>query len=74
LAREYLADGILSERYMADCMHVALATVCCADLLISWNFRHVVRFDHIRRFNGVNLKQGYGILEIRSPREVAYEE
>ena len=41
------------------------------DLLVSWNFRHIVHHDKIRRFNGVNLEQGYKSLTIYSPREVA---
>ena len=41
------------------------------DLLVSWNFRHIVHYDKIRRFNTVNLEQGYKSLTIYSPREVA---
>ena len=50
-------------------LHVALATVARADVILSWNFRHIVHLDKIRRFNAVNLRQGYAIMEIRSPRE-----
>ena len=41
-----------------------------ADTLISWNFRHMVNFFQIRRYNGINLMHGYSELDIRSPREV----
>ena len=51
-------------------LHIALATVANADLLVSWNFRHIVRVDKIRLFNAVNLEQGYQALSIHSPREV----
>ena len=57
-----------------DCLHVALATVHRADVLVSWNFRHIVRFDRIRGFNAVNLREGYGTLDIRSPMEVMIDE
>lgn len=40
------------------------------DVLVSWNFKHIVRFDKIRLFNAVNLEQGYKPLSIYSPREV----
>lgn len=49
---------------------MALATVGRVDVLVSWNFKHIVNLGRIRLFNAVNLEQGYGILEIRSPKEV----
>ncbi|MEW6482824.1 MAG: PIN domain protein, partial [bacterium] len=42
-------------------------------VLVSWNFRHIVNLNKIHLYNGVNLKKGYPLLEIRSPREVVYE-
>jgi len=52
-------------------VHVALATIANADIVVSWNFKHIVRFDRIRAFNAVNLEAGYKVLAIHSPREVA---
>jgi hypothetical protein len=49
---------------------VALATVTHADMIVSWNFRHIVHFDKMREFNAVNVREGYGRLEILSPLEV----
>lgn len=43
-------------------------------MLVSWNFRHIVRLDKIRLFNAVNLEQGYKPLTIYSPREVISHE
>jgi Uma2 family endonuclease len=40
------------------------------DVLVSWNFRHIVRLDKIRLFNAVNIEQGYKALTIYSPQEV----
>jgi len=74
LAEGYLKHRVLPRRYLADCLHIAVATVAGVDLLVSWNFRHVVRFDKIRVFNAVNLERGYRQLEIYSPREVASHE
>ena len=51
-------------------MHIALATVASVDVLVSWNFRHIVRLDRIQLFNEVNAALGRGILTIYSPREV----
>jgi len=75
LAEAYLRRGIVGGGSHADALHVALATVGRADVLVSWNFRHIVNLDRIRLFNSVNLELGYGTIEIRTPKEVlAYEE
>ena len=42
------------------------------DLVLSWNFTHIDRYDRIRMFNGVNALKGYRALDIRSPMEVTY--
>ena len=75
LAQAYLQRGVLGPGSHSDALHVALATVGRADVLVSWNFKHIVNLGRIRIFNSVNLEFGYGILEIRSPKEVLrYEE
>ncbi len=40
-----------------------------ADVLVSWNFRHIVNLGRIRLFHSVNLERGYRLIEIRSPQE-----
>jgi hypothetical protein len=70
LLAAYEASSVLGPKYWADMLHIALATVADVDLLVSWNFKHIVRFDKIRLFNAVNLQQGYRPLAIHSPREV----
>ncbi len=74
LAKAYIAAGALSEDFRDDASHVAIATVAGADLLLSWNFRHIVNYERIRKFNGVNVAHGYRRIEIRSPLEVEREE
>lgn len=53
-----------------DAQHIALATVSRVDVLVSWNFKHIVNLERIRGYNSVNLKAGYPLLEIRTPQEV----
>ncbi len=69
----YIKNGILTEKWIDDATHVALATVYRADAIVSWNFKHIVRLDKIKMFNQVNIINGYGILTIISPKEVYYE-
>ncbi len=66
----YVAAGVVGPRSMDDAAHVAIATVDKADLIVSWNFRHIVHFEKIRHYNQVNAVRGYGSVEIRSPLEV----
>ena len=40
------------------------------DVLVSWNFKHVVNLKRIRGYNSVNHKHGYPMLEIRTPKEI----
>jgi hypothetical protein len=70
LGEEYLIERVVGKTSRTDCRHIALATIVNADILISWNFKHIVNINRIRGYNSVNLKNGYRILEIRSPREI----
>jgi len=70
LQRAYIGARILGKASLNDALHVAIATVARADMIVSWNFKHIVHFDKIRMFNAVNLREGYGIIDIRSPLEV----
>ena len=74
LAEKYMEQKIVSENYYSDALHIAVATVIGVDVLVSWNFKHIVNLNKIKMFNSVNLKEGYNILEIRSPREVIENE
>jgi hypothetical protein len=47
-----------------------MATINKATVLASWNFKHIVNLERIRQYNAVNIKNGYSLLEIRSPREI----
>ena len=69
----YMAAQIVGPSAEDDALHVAIATVSKADLIVSWNFKHIVHVDKIHRFNAVNLVQGYQPIDVRSPREVVVE-
>jgi hypothetical protein len=73
LSEQYLKEKIVTKKSHADTQHIAVATVEQVDLLVSWNFKHIVNFDKIRLYNSVNLKYGYRILEIRNPRDLTDE-
>ncbi len=70
LAKAYVSAGALGKGSSEDAAHVAIATVAGADLLLSWNFRHIVHHEKIRGFHAVNLREGYPLVGIFSPLEV----
>lgn len=74
LAENYIKDKIITKRYYEDSLHIACATVYQVDLLVSWNFKHIVNYNRIIQFNAVNLKNGYKSLLIFSPMEVLIDE
>ncbi len=75
LQAAYLTAGIVSDKSAEDALHVALATVTLCDILVSWNFKHIVHVDKGPKYNGVNAVRGYRDLAIHSPAEVIqYEE
>lgn len=70
LADKYIEEKVVGQTSHSDCIHIALATLNYADVLISWNFKHIVNHLRIRGYNAVNFKYGHKILDIRSPREI----
>ena len=70
LANAYLKEGVIAENSLSDARHIAIASMERVDVLVSWNFKHIVNLNRIHLINSVNLKLGYPILEIRSPMEV----
>jgi len=74
LAQQYIAEGVLIASQLVDAQHIAVATVQRVDVIVSWNFKHIVNLQKIRGFNAVNLREGYPLAEIRTPREVIQDE
>jgi hypothetical protein len=70
LAEKYLEENVVGKASRADCYHIAIATILKADLLVSWNFKHIVNIQRIHGYNAVNLLNGYQTIEISNPREV----
>jgi hypothetical protein len=70
LQHAYLKEKILSPKWEDDALHVALATTNACDMIVSWNFKHIVNFRKIPLYNAVNTLLGYREIEIYSPLEV----
>ena len=74
LSAMYIERGVLSSRMLADALHIAAATLAGVDVLVSWNFKHVVNLHRIQAYNEVNRDMGYEALDIRTPREIYDDE
>ena len=71
----YLNAVIVGEKSRTDALHVATATVLECRMIVSWNFKHIVHYQKIPLYNGVNMTHGYPEIAIHTPQEVlAYEE
>ena len=70
LAQIYVDEKVVGETSLDDCIHIATATLNKVDMLVSWNFKHIVNIYRIRGYNSINLRLGYPILEIHSPKEI----
>ena len=72
LSNQYIGMGIVSQKSLDDTLHIALATVHNIDMLISWNFKHIVHADKMKRYNAVSVMCGYKAIEIISPSNIIY--
>ena len=75
IATQCITEKVVGQTSFDECLHIALATINRADFLLSWNFKHIVNVQRIQGYNSINIKNGYKLLEIRSPRDfMTYED
>jgi len=70
LRQAYIDENILSPKWANDALHVALATIWHCEIIVSWNFKHIVHYQKIPLYNAVNTLKGYSNINIFSPLEV----
>ena len=70
LAECYVKEGIIPERYRSDAVHIAVAVINGIEVIVSWNFEHIVKLKTRVMVNGINRLLGYHEIEICSPEEV----
>ena len=74
LAAEYIKGGVLKEKSLDDCTHIAYAVVYNCDVIVSWNFKHLVNFKTIDKVKIVNAINRYKEISIISPTMLLGEE
>jgi len=70
LAEIYIEKGIFPERYKDDAIHLAIASVNGIDILVSWNFEHLVKRKTRLEANLANSLNGYKSIDIIAPPEL----
>jgi hypothetical protein len=70
VADKYIEEGIIPSVYRDDALHIALTSVKCLDILVSWNFKHLVKHKTRIEVTGVNTLLGYKTIDICTPWEV----
>ena len=74
LANIYVEEGMIPQKYYTDCLHIAIATVNDLDMIVSMNFKHIVKRKTIILTTKINKLNDYRAIEIYSPMEVIEHE
>ena len=74
LADIYVKENIIPQKYRIDGLHIAIATVNDLDMIVSMNFKHIVKRKTILATGKINTLNGYRSIEIYSPMEVVEDE
>ncbi len=70
LVQRYVDEGVFTAAMRNDAWHVAAAVISRQDVLLSWNFRHLVNRRRRAKINELNVAEGLPTIEILAPPEV----
>lgn len=70
LQSAYLNASVVGPACENDAAHIAVATIALVDIIVSWNFKHIVHYDKIMGYESINAIHGYRTPLIYSPYEV----
>ncbi|MBI4689445.1 MAG: type II toxin-antitoxin system VapC family toxin [Nitrospirae bacterium] len=66
LADQYVKEGAIPQSEPADAYHIAIASTYGIDALASWNFKHIVSINPIKKIHEINKRLNYQVIEIGS--------
>lgn len=67
LASKFIDFGILKAKSFDDCRHIAAALLSGCDIIVSWNFKHIVNTDTIIGTRKIVAAGGYKDIIICTP-------
>ncbi|HEA64538.1 MAG TPA: hypothetical protein ENI02_00110 [Candidatus Aminicenantes bacterium] len=73
VAKKYIEEKIIPPNAFNDALHLAIAVVNKKDILLSWDFAHLVSSKVERKVNAYNLISGYSRIRIVSPQNLMKE-
>ena len=74
LAEKFIDFGVLKRKSFEDCQHIAAAILSGCDIIVSWNFKHIVNVKTIRGIKVVTTLEGYKDILIYPPTALLEEE
>ena len=73
LAEGYISRGIFHRKYIADALHVAIASYHKIDYLVTWNFGHLANVRRQARIRLFNTAAGFFVPMIVTPEFLVSE-
>jgi predicted nucleic acid-binding protein len=73
VAKKYIEEKIIPPNAFNDALHLAIAVVNKKDILLSWDFAHLVKPEVERKVNVHNIISGYSRIRIVSPQDLIKE-
>jgi predicted nucleic acid-binding protein len=67
IASRFIDLGILRQKSFNDCQHIAAAIISGCDVIVSWNFKHIVNHKTMMGVKAVTALEGYDDLLIYTP-------
>jgi hypothetical protein len=75
LSENYIRNGIIPPKKVADSFHIAYSTIFQMDILLSWNFQHLANVNKEQKVIILNKTLGYNYpFRMANPLEVYFEE
>ena len=73
LAEKFINFGILKKKSMIDCQHISAAILSGCDIIVSWNFKHIVNINTMRGIKVVTTLEGYKDILVYPPPALLQE-
>lgn len=67
IANEIINEGILKPKSFDDCLHIASAILNDCNIILSWNFKHMVNVDTINGIRKITFAKRYNNIDIYAP-------
>ena len=73
IANEIIEEGILNKKSFDDCLHIATAILSDCNIIVSWNFKHMVNVDTINGVRKITFAKRYNNIDIYAPNVLLNE-